>query len=250
MVDVSDKPVTARRAVAEALVAVSPETMSLVIDGGGPKGDVLGVAELAGVMAGKRTSDLIPLCHPLPLTDLVVAVTPDRAAGVLRVRAEAATTAQTGVEMEALTAASVAALTIYDMVKGVERGVEIRSIRLISKTGGKSGDWHRPPDADARDAGPPRQAASPASASPAGSAASGGGRDERAARALVLTASDRSAAGEREDASGAAIAERLAGLGFERRARGRARRPAGDRGRAQGRRRDATRSSSRPAAPA
>ena len=97
MVDVSEKPVTARRAVAEAAVAVSPETMSLVIDGGGSKGDVLGVAELAGVMGGKRTSELIPLCHPLPLTDLVVAVTPDRAAGVLRVRAEAATTAQTGV---------------------------------------------------------------------------------------------------------------------------------------------------------
>jgi cyclic pyranopterin monophosphate synthase len=146
MVDVSDKPVTARRATAEALVAVSPETMSLVIDGGGPKGDVLGVAELAGVMAGKRTSDLIPLCHPLPLTDLVVSVTPDRAAGVLRVKAEAATTAQTGVEMEALTAASVAALTIYDMVKGVEKGVEVRAIRLVSKTGGKSGDWHRPSD--------------------------------------------------------------------------------------------------------
>jgi cyclic pyranopterin monophosphate synthase len=144
MVDVSDKPVTARRAVAEALVAVSDETMSLVIDGGGPKGDVLGVAEIAGVMAGKRTSELIPLCHPLPLTDLVVAVTPDRAGGVLRVRAEAATTAPTGVEMEALTAASVAALTIYDMVKGVEKGVEIRAVRLVSKTGGKSGDWQRP----------------------------------------------------------------------------------------------------------
>ena len=148
MVDVSDKPSTARRAVAEALVAVSAETMSMVIDGGGAKGDVLGVAELAGVMGGKRTSDLIPLCHPLGLTDLVVAVTPDRAAGVLRVRAEAATTGPTGVEMEALTAASVAALTIYDMVKGVERGVEIRSVRLISKMGGKSGEWHRPVDAD------------------------------------------------------------------------------------------------------
>ena len=146
MVDVSDKPSTARRAVAEALVAVSDETMSLVIDGGGPKGDVLGVAELAGVMGGKRTSDLIPLCHPLALTDLVVAVTPDRAAGVLRIRAEAATTGPTGVEVEALTAASVAALTIYDMVKGVERGVEIRSVRLVSKTGGKSGEWHRATD--------------------------------------------------------------------------------------------------------
>src|SRR4051812_11667235 len=148
MVDVSDKAVTARRAVAEAAVAVSAETMSLVIDGGGPKGDVLGVAELAGVMGGKRTSELIPLCHPLPLTDLVVAVTPDRAAGVLRVRAEAATTAQTGVEMEAMTAASVAALTIYDMVKGVERGVEIQGVRLVSKTGGKSGTWVRPASSD------------------------------------------------------------------------------------------------------
>jgi cyclic pyranopterin monophosphate synthase len=148
MVDVSDKAVTARRAVAEALVVVSPETMSLVIDGGGPKGDVLGVAELAGVMGGKRTSELIPLCHPIPLTDLVVSVTPDRAAGALRIRAEAATTAQTGVEMEALTAASVAALTIYDMVKGVERGVEVRAVRLLSKSGGRSGDWQRPADVE------------------------------------------------------------------------------------------------------
>jgi cyclic pyranopterin phosphate synthase len=143
MVDVSAKPATARRAVAEALVTLSPETLSLVIDGGNEKGDVLGVAELAGVMGGKRTSELIPLCHPLPLTDLVVSVTPDRAAGGLRIRAEAATTGPTGVEMEALTAASVAALTVYDMVKGVERGIEIRSIHLVSKTGGRSGEWHR-----------------------------------------------------------------------------------------------------------
>jgi len=160
MVDVSAKPVTARRAVAEASVAMSAETLSLVIDGGGPKGDVLTVAELAGVMAGKRTSELIPLCHPLPLTDLVVQVTPDRAASVLRVRAEAATTAQTGVEMEALTAASIAALTIYDMVKGVEKGVEIRNVRLISKSGGKSGDWHRGADV------PPATAAAAAPARP------------------------------------------------------------------------------------
>jgi cyclic pyranopterin phosphate synthase len=141
MVDVSEKPVTARRAVAEAMVAMSPETLSLVVDGRTAKGDVLSVAEIAGVMGGKRTADLIPLCHPLPLTDLVVSVTPDRGASALRIRAEAATTAQTGVEMEALTAASVAALTVYDMVKGVEKGVEIRSIHLVSKTGGKSGDW-------------------------------------------------------------------------------------------------------------
>jgi len=144
MVDVSEKPISARRATAEAFVSLGPETLSLVIDGRSPKGDVLSVAELAGVMGGKRTSELIPLCHPLPLTDLVVTVTPDRAAGGLRIRSEAATTAQTGVEMEALTAASVAALTVYDMVKGVERGAEIRSIHLVSKSGGKSGDWQRP----------------------------------------------------------------------------------------------------------
>src|SRR5574340_993244 len=143
MVDVTGKVPTARRAVAEGEIAVSQETLSLVIDGGGPKGDVLTVAEIAGVMGGKRTSELIPLCHPIGLTDLVVRVTPDRAAGLLRITAEASTTAPTGVEMEALTAVSVAALTVYDMGKGVERGVEIRSIRLVSKTGGKSGDWQR-----------------------------------------------------------------------------------------------------------
>ena len=143
MVDVTDKASTARRAVAEAFVALAPETLSLVIDGGSAKGDVLGVAELAGVMGGKRTFELIPLCHPLALTDLVVAISPDRAAGGLRIRAEAATTGPTGVEMEALTAASVAALTVYDMVKGVERGVEIQWVRLVSKTGGNSGDWRR-----------------------------------------------------------------------------------------------------------
>jgi cyclic pyranopterin phosphate synthase len=149
MVDVSAKAPSARRATAEAFVALSDETLTLVIDGGGAKGDVMTVAELAGVMGGKHTSDLIPLCHPLPLTDLVVSVTPDRVAGGLRVRAEAATVGPTGVEMEALTAASVAALTIYDMVKGVERGVEIRSVRLLEKTGGKSGDWRREAEAPA-----------------------------------------------------------------------------------------------------
>ena len=160
MVDVSAKPPTARRAVAEAEIAVSAETLSLVIDGGGSKGDVLTVAELAGVMGGKRTAELVPLCHPLPLTDLIVTITPDRASSVLRIRAEAATTGPTGVEMEAMTAASVAALTVYDMVKGVERGVEIRSLRLLSKTGGKSGEWVRPePAAGHDDAGPHRPGA-------------------------------------------------------------------------------------------
>jgi len=165
MVDVSDKAPTARRAVAEGEVACSQETLTLAIDGGGPKGDVLTVAELAGVMAAKRTSELIPLCHPLPLTDVVVRITPDRGASAFRIHAEAATTAPTGVEMEALTAACVAALTLYDMVKGVEKGVEIRSIRLVSKSGGKSGDWHRerPPAETAAPRGPrPRSVRGPA----------------------------------------------------------------------------------------
>jgi cyclic pyranopterin phosphate synthase len=148
MVDVSDKPLTARRATAEASVTLAQETLSLIIDGAAPKGDVFTVAEVAGVMAGKRTSELIPLCHPLPLTDLRVEIAPDRAVGALRIRATAATTAQTGVEMEALTAASVAALTVYDMVKGVDRSAEIRSIRLLEKSGGRSGDWRRPADPD------------------------------------------------------------------------------------------------------
>jgi cyclic pyranopterin phosphate synthase len=146
MVDVSAKPPTARRAVAEGFVACSPETLSLIIDGATTKGDVLTVAELAGVMGGKRTSDLVPLCHPIALTDLLVQIVPDRSLGGLRIRAEAATVGPTGVEMEAMTAVSVAALTVYDMVKGAERGVEIRSIRLVSKSGGKSGDWVRPAD--------------------------------------------------------------------------------------------------------
>jgi cyclic pyranopterin phosphate synthase len=154
MVDVSAKPPTARRATAEAFVALGPETLSLVIDGRSTKGDVLSTAELAGVMGGKRTSELIPLCHPLALTDLVVAVTPDRVAGGLRIRADAATTGPTGVEMEALTAASVAALTVYDMVKGVERGVEIRSIHLVSKSGGQSGEWRRPTESPGPGGGP------------------------------------------------------------------------------------------------
>ena len=154
MVDVSGKAITARRAVAEAQVVVEPETLSLVIDGTGPKGDVLTVAELAGVMAAKKTAELIPLCHPLPLTDIGVEITPDRAAGALRIRATVATTSQTGVEMEALTAASVAALTVYDMIKAVDRMAEIRHIRLVEKSGGKSGEWHRPLDRD--DDGAPR----------------------------------------------------------------------------------------------
>jgi cyclic pyranopterin phosphate synthase len=157
MVDVSEKPATARRAIAEAELRVSQETLSLVIDGGGPKGDVFTVAELAGVLAAKRTSELIPLAHPLPLTDVEVEIRPDRAASSFRIRASAATVAPTGVEMEALVGAAIAALTVYDMIKGVERGAELSGLRLVEKSGGRSGEWHRPEDASA-DAPKPRAA--------------------------------------------------------------------------------------------
>lgn len=163
MVDVSTKPPTARRAVAEALVRMDQDTLSLVIDGSGPKGDVLLVAELAGIQAAKRTSDLIPLCHPIPLTDVTVEITPERAAGAVRIRAATATVAPTGVEMEALTAASVAALAMYDMIKGVDRSAEIVTVRLLEKSGGRSGDWRRPAD-DAEE--PPRQRPRPGARGP------------------------------------------------------------------------------------
>jgi cyclic pyranopterin monophosphate synthase len=155
MVDVSEKPATARRAVAEAEVALAQETLSLIIDGNVVKGDVFTVSEIAGVMAGKRTSELIPLCHPIPLTDMLVEIVPDRAAGVLRVRATSATIAPTGVEMEALTAAAIGALTVYDMVKAVDRGAEIRRIRLLEKSGGRSGEWHRTEEQPRRATVPP-----------------------------------------------------------------------------------------------
>ena len=159
MVDVSAKPATERRAVAEALVVMDQETLSLVIDGTNPKGDVMTVAELAGVMGAKRTAELIPLCHPIPLTDLAVEIRPDRALSALHVRATAATYGPTGVEMEAMTAAAVAALTVYDMVKSVDRTAEVRSVRLLEKSGGRSGVWHRPAAADA--AGVARPAPAP-----------------------------------------------------------------------------------------
>jgi cyclic pyranopterin monophosphate synthase len=143
MVDVSDKDVTQRRAVARAVVRVTPQTAELVAAGDAPKGDVIGVARIAGIQAAKRTHELIPLCHQLPLSFVGVEATVDVEAGVIELTAEARTTARTGVEMEALTAASVAALTIYDMVKGVERGAVIEQIELIEKSGGRSGHWQR-----------------------------------------------------------------------------------------------------------
>ena len=143
MVDVSDKDVTARRAVARALVRVSAQTARLVAAGDAPKGDVIGVARIAGIQAAKRTHELIPLCHQLPLAFVGVTARIDADAGVIELTAEARTTAQTGVEMEALTAVSVAALTVYDMVKGVERGAMIERVELVEKSGGRSGHWVR-----------------------------------------------------------------------------------------------------------
>jgi cyclic pyranopterin phosphate synthase len=141
MVDVSDKAVTARVAVAEGRVVMAPKTLDLVLAGNAKKGDVLGAARIAGIMAGKRTHELIPLCHPLPVSKIAVEIEPDRKLPGFIVRATAQVTGQTGVEMEALTAVSVACLTIYDMVKAVERGMRIEGIRLVEKRGGKSGHY-------------------------------------------------------------------------------------------------------------
>jgi cyclic pyranopterin monophosphate synthase len=143
MVDVGGKPVSDRRALARAEVRMSPPTAALVERGDAPKGDVLGTARIAGIQAAKRTAELIPLCHTLPLSFVDVAASVDAGAGLVTLVAEARTTARTGVEMEAMTAASVAALTVYDMVKGVERGVEVASVVLLEKTGGRE-DWRRP----------------------------------------------------------------------------------------------------------
>jgi cyclic pyranopterin phosphate synthase len=138
MVDVGDKAVTTRTATAQALVRMSPATARAIVTGDAPKGDVLGTARIAGIQAAKRTSELIPLCHPLPLDQVAVDLDVDADAGVVTIRATARVSARTGVEMEALTAASVAALTVYDMVKGIEQGVEIAEVALVAKTGGKS----------------------------------------------------------------------------------------------------------------
>ena len=141
MVDVADKAVTKRIAVAEGRVVMAAKTLALVLAGNAKKGDVLGAARIAGIMAGKRTHELIPLCHPLPVSKIAVDIAPDRKLPGLIVRATAHVTGQTGVEMEALTAVAVACLTIYDMVKAVERGMRIEGIRLIEKSGGKSGRY-------------------------------------------------------------------------------------------------------------
>lgn len=144
MAEVTDRPATAHRAVAEAEVGLTQETLSAIVDGTIPKGDVLSVAELAGVIAAKRAAELIPLAHPVGLTQLVVNASPDRAASAVRIRAETAALGATGVEMEALTAAAVAALTVYDMIRDIEPSAIVRSVRLVSSSDGQSVEWRRP----------------------------------------------------------------------------------------------------------
>jgi cyclic pyranopterin phosphate synthase len=149
MIDVGGKPTSERRATARARLRMTPATARAVEQGDGPKGEVLGVARIAGIQAAKQTSTLIPLCHPLPLSFVDVTTSIDVATGLVELVAEARTTGQTGVEMEAMTAASVAALTVYDMVKGLERGVAIESVVLLSKSGGRSGDYRLEESTDA-----------------------------------------------------------------------------------------------------
>lgn len=183
MVDVGDKPVSVRRARARALVRMRPDVLATLLDAGGPKGDAFVTARLAGIGAAKRTSELIPLCHPLPLERVDVELTPDREAGTVAIVAEARVTARTGVEMEAMVAASVAALTLYDMAKALQRDIVIERVELLSKSGGRSGATPAPPPAQHE--------------------------------AVVVTCSNRSAAGEREDASGPALIAALLAAGFD-----------------------------------
>ena len=143
MVDVGAKAHTERVAVAESFIRMEPETLALIVSGGHKKGDVLAVARVAGIMAAKKTWDLIPMSHPLLLTKVAVTLTPDTARSGVHILAECRLTGQTGVEMEALTAASVAALTLYDMCKAVDRGMVIEQTRLLEKHGGKTGSWQR-----------------------------------------------------------------------------------------------------------
>jgi len=142
MVDVSDKASTRRIARAQGTLTCQPATLAATLAGDAPKGEVVRTAELAGIMAAKRTADLVPLCHPLPLAKVAVTIEPDEALPGFRVAAEVRTTGVTGVEMEAMTAVSVALLTIYDMAKALDKGMVIEAVHLLSKTGGKSGDWH------------------------------------------------------------------------------------------------------------
>lgn len=186
MVDVGGKAITSRRAVARASVRMRPDVLATLLDAGGPKGNAFVVAQLAGIAGAKRTSDLIPLCHPLPLDRVDVSLAAEPETGVVTITAEAKVTARTGVEMEALTAATVAALTLYDMAKALQRDIVIERVELVSKEGGRSGAY-------ARDAQPVTAAH----------------------QAVVVTISNRSAAGERDDTSGPPLVEMLHQAGFD-----------------------------------
>jgi len=146
MVDVGDKDTTQRLAVAGGRILMQPDTLRLIMEGGHKKGDVLGIARIAGIMAAKRTSELVPLCHPIAITSVDLDLQPDPDNSAVTCRARVETHARTGVEMEALTAVQVALLTVYDMCKAVDRGMTITDVRLMKKSGGKSGDWQRPAD--------------------------------------------------------------------------------------------------------
>ncbi len=191
MVDVGEKPVTRRRALAGGRVRMRPDVLATLLDAGGPKGDALLTARVAGIAGAKRTADLIPLCHPLPLDRVDVQLTPDRDDGSVSIRATAEATARTGVEMEALTAVSVAALTLYDMAKALQRDIVIERIELLEKSGGRSGDYRRD------------QASVAATAATAEH------------EAVVVTCSNRSAAHARPDSSGPALVARLRAAGFD-----------------------------------
>jgi cyclic pyranopterin phosphate synthase len=192
MVDVGDKQVTHRRAIAAATVRMRPDVLRSLLESAGSKGDAFVVARLAGIAAAKRTAELIPLCHPLPLDRVEVELEPDPEAGIVTIRTEAAATARTGVEMEALTAASVAALTLYDMAKSLQRDIVIERVELLAKEGGRSGSWARDTGVDA---------STDALAAPH--------------EAVVVTCSNRSAAGEREDESGPALLAALRAAGWD-----------------------------------
>jgi cyclic pyranopterin phosphate synthase len=155
MVDVGDKDATERTAIAEGYIGMAPETMRLIVEGGHKKGDVLGIARIAGIMASKKTAELIPLCHPLALTHVDLVLEPDAEERRVRCRATVKTIGQTGVEMEALTAVQIALLTIYDMCKAVDRGMTIETVRLLEKSGGKSGHWQRSEEPNAGAVTPP-----------------------------------------------------------------------------------------------
>jgi len=200
MVDVSDKPITARLARATATVRLRPDVLATLLEAGGPKGDAFITARLAGIAAAKRTPELIPLCHPIPLDHVDVDLEGDRGEGTVRINAEVSATARTGVEMEALTAVTVAALTLYDMTKALQRDVVIEEVALLHKEGGRSGSWTRP---SVGHEGP--------SAIPAATAATA----QPVREAAVITCSNRSSAGTREDTSGPAVVKALRGAGWD-----------------------------------